>query len=49
MMDLSIIAFAVSVAFVIGYVAGDRDATKDTERRWTEAVGRADDARKRGL
>ena len=29
-------------AFVLGYWAGDRSATRDTERRWSEIVARAE-------
>jgi hypothetical protein len=34
-------------SFVAGFFAGDSVGTKDTERRWTEAVARAADARDR--
>jgi len=38
---------AVVVAFAVGYAcgffAGDDYGTKDTERRWSDAVGRAHD------
>ncbi len=33
----------------LGYWWGDRDGTKDAERRWTEAVGRAADERIRSV
>lgn len=34
-------------SFVAGFFAGDRVGTKDTERRWNEAAGRAAEARDR--
>jgi hypothetical protein len=34
-------------SFVAGFLAGDKYGTQDTERRWTEAVARAADARDR--
>ena len=39
-------AVVSSVSGLIGYVFGWNAGTKDTERRWAEAVGRADDARR---
>jgi hypothetical protein len=37
------ICFAVAVAsFVVGFLSGDSLGTKDTERRWSEAVARSD-------
>jgi hypothetical protein len=46
------VIFAALAAFLLGYgvgiVHGDTIGTKETERRWSEAVGRADDARRTG-
>jgi hypothetical protein len=43
-----VICVVCSVAsFVVGFFAGDSVGTKDTERRWTESVARAADARDR--
>ena len=36
------------IGWVGGYCYGWLMGTKDTERRWSEAVGRADDAREKG-
>lgn len=37
--------FGLLVGLGLGYLFGEREGTRDTERRWTEAVARADDAR----
>ena len=40
------VIIATGIGFVLGYVWGERAGTTDTERRWSEAVKRADDARR---
>lgn len=40
---------AIPLAAIIGYERGVEAGTKDTERRWSDAVTRADAARARGM
>lgn len=36
-----VIAIAIVVSFVVGYILGEFAGIKQTEQRWTEAVTRA--------
>jgi uncharacterized membrane protein YciS (DUF1049 family) len=51
LVGVSALAIWFVVGFVIGWVVGaimgERRGIADTERRWSEAVGRADEARRR--
>ncbi len=40
------LVMALTIGSFVGYLGGWRDGVKDTERRWSAAVGRADEARR---
>jgi hypothetical protein len=46
MIEIGAAGLAIIAAFVAGFWLGGRFGTKDTERRWSEAVARAEDRRK---
>jgi len=41
--------WGIGLGLFIGFCFGWSAGTRDTERRWADAVGRADDRRDRGL
>lgn len=44
-MALGLVGLGFIVVFFAGHFIGWNEATRDTERRWSEAVRRADDDR----